>query len=407
MSSRPPWTGSIAATYSPGVCRPGRTSSRPPWTGSIAATLAWSTLDQSEPVVPSSVDGLHCGMLATICFQIRYVSRPVLRGRAPLRRVDERRQLVEAVQVVPSSVDGLHCGRSSLTSASSAAMVVPSSVDGLHCGDVAQDRLESGALVVPSSVDGLHCGRRVSSSVPCRSGWSSRPPWTGSIAATTGGLAGAAAASSSRPPWTGSIAALVLLQSVPKTLLSSRPPWTGSIAAPSPTRPKRSSSRSSRPPWTGSIAAPPSMCRGQGARTVVPSSVDGLHCGSRAPTTWYHNHPSSRPPWTGSIAAPPPGLGRCRACGRPVLRGRAPLRLAAWCRAACCRCVVPSSVDGLHCGFAAPSTGLTANGHVVPSSVDGLHCGGCSSAVWATAGSGRPVLRGRAPLRLALARRRT
>jgi len=133
---------------------------------------------------------------------------------------------------------------------------------------------------------------------------------------------------------------------------------------------------------------------------VVPSSADGLHCGTSQRSRSTRSTPSSRPQRTGSIAA---------RSGKP--RWRWPTL------------VVPSSADGLHCGEC-PDHGPQCPGDVVPSSADGLHCGWTSSfrpaseatrssrpqrtgsiaATTLTADSrrgaaGRPVLSGRAPLR--------
>jgi len=134
-SSRPPRTGSIAATPPRPASSAPLSSSRPPRTGSIAAWTHSTVPGRLMPVVPSAKDGLHCGHV-------------LLQG--------------------PPG-----CGK-----------VVPSAKDGLHCGAAdPRPRLPGLDDVVPSAKDGLHCGKSTVASPGFPTVTSSRPPRTGSIAA--------------------------------------------------------------------------------------------------------------------------------------------------------------------------------------------------------------------------------
>ena len=195
------------------------------------------------------------------------------------------------------------------------------------------------------------------------------------------------------------------LRHVPGALFS----WTGRsrpvLSGRAPLRPAarfrtgRVARRSSRPQRTGSIAAVPALARSDTPRCVVPSSADGLHCGSKA----MRNR-------------------NVHGLGRPVLSGRAPLRQVDVRGGDSELKVVPSSADGLHCGRKV-ARALSAATIVVPSSADGLHCGQAAKVLpeperlssrpqrtgsiaacppWPPSPStqpGRPVLSGRAPLR--------
>ena len=112
-------------------------------------------------------------------------------------------------------------------------VVIPSDLDGLHCGfQNAVKYMVQWGQVIPSDLDGLHCGER------------------------TLARYGATAFGSSRPIWTGSIAAVLTDEQLADYRESARPIWTGSIAA-----------------CSGANSA---SCR---SWPVIPSDLDGLHCG--------------------------------------------------------------------------------------------------------------------------------
>ena len=132
-SPRPLRTGSIAATSPP---HGGRATSpgRPVLSGRAPLRPGRVVVDSATRVVaPSSPDGLHCGGTREWIQRLVDVSprplrtgsiaagwpsypvtwampgRPVLSGRAPLRRCVEP-IVLQGNQVAPSSPDGLHCG---------------------------------------------------------------------------------------------------------------------------------------------------------------------------------------------------------------------------------------------------------------------------------------------------------
>ena len=235
--------------------------------------------------------------------------------------------------VIPSDLDGLHCGSLMFFGPSGVMIVIPSDLDGLHCGEGGIGNWAPITNVIPSDLDGLHCGATHACSIGVRTAPSSRPIWTGSIAARSAG---------------GSAAGTRL---------------------------------SSRPIWTGSIAAAASRFRPAASATVIPSDLDGLHCG-----------------WLDDLGASDTAL------------------------------VIPSDLDGLHCGISvAMSRSYSASGHpvrsgraplrhrglqggpglggVIPSDLDGLHCGIFRVGTATEAIDGHPVRSGRAPLRQLLARR--
>ena len=181
--------------------------------------------------------------------------------------------------------------------------------------------------VVPSSPDGLHCGPLTVGDFNTVFSRSSRPLRTGSIAAVTCRRSSPAARRVVPSSPDGLHCGGEPVAVVRREDGSSRPLRTGSIAA-RLLRIARSSGRpSSRPLRTGSIAAYPA------ARRVPPSSR------------------SSRPLRTGSIAAACPHRNCQRSRSRPVLSGRAPLRPATPVIGLDHPPVVPSSPDGLHCGW--------------------------------------------------------
>ena len=301
-------------------------SSRPLRTGSIAAGCDRRGSATAPEVVPSSPDGLHCGADVLDLESIVENGRPVLSGRAPLRRRGVRKAgrtgsgrpvLSGRAPLRPVPAGGhRRAGRRSsrpLRTGSIAAAcrrsrrtplarrpvlsgraplrpgdrfpgpaedeVVPSSPDGLHCGRLREMWSPTAYRVVPSSPDGLHCGLHQIDTDAATEFLSSRPLRTGSIAATC------------------------------------------SLGA------SRRARTSSRPLRTGSIAARRSL-RGPGwPHPVVPSSPDGLHCGLLCPTDFVGR--------SGVVPSSPDGL-HCGASvayaftgtvrGRPVLSGRAPLR---------------------------------------------------------------------------------
>ena len=132
---------------------------------------------------------------------------------------------------------------------------------------------------------------------------------------------------------------------------------------------------------------------------LIPSSADGLHCGSGAHRVSDHRaFRSSRPQRTGSIAASSSGARSAMPSPHPVLSGRAPLRQLAdhleqlvvqdahpvlSGRAPLRQRrvlqqrhrhldLIPSSADGLHCGPSGAVRPLAAP-PLIPSSADGLH----------------------------------
>jgi len=277
-------------------------SSRPPRTGSIAAYSPRSTLATSGPVVPSAKDGLHCGS-AFFAKRARYP------------------------QVVPSAKDGLHCGHLDAAIPRTRYNVVPSAKDGLHCGGLSPAR------------EGPLSG-------------SSRPPRTGSIAATPRGTTRTRAAC--RPVRQGRAPLRPRDRHRALRVGAGRPVRQGRALLRHGRRGRaaRGRSSSSRPPRTGSIAAR--------ASTAAPCS----------------SSTSSRPPRTGSIAAAAdPGHGDRDAAGRPVRQGRAPLRLIPEAGMALLplRRPVRQGRAPLRRGLAGMPV-LHPRG-VVPSAKDGLHCG--------------------------------
>jgi len=283
-SSRPPRTGSIAACSASSIWTRRRPSSRPPRTGSIAART-WKPPSAPTPtVVPSAKDGLHCGeQLAPGNVESAGSSRPPRTGSIAAR----------VIVTVPGSV----------------MIVVPSAKDGLHCGpsrtlNLSQPR--SSRPVRQGRAPLRHPHRRLRGSCPGRS---SRPPRTGSIAA-----------SEPTPRWS---------RSTPVVPSAKDGLHCGTEAKP---RGGMTATPSSRPPRTGSIAAVTCVyCPDMGApsRPVRQGRAPLRHL-----VLVLHEH---------------------RGGGRPVRQGRAPLRLRLPRGAGSVRVVVPSAKDGLHCGRPASS----------------------------------------------------
>ena len=373
-SSRPLRTGSIAALSPSTRYSPRLKSSRPLRTGSIAACAgAWPCAGTSSrrPVLSGRAPLRRRPGRAG---RRGRRSRPVLSGRAPLRLLSRGRRR-GGRRVVPSSPDGLHCGIRADAVGASVAEVVPSSPDGLHCGPLP---------VVPRD-----CGERVSS----------RPLRTGSIAAGIGSQA--PLHMWGRPVLSGRAPLRLLGRpgADDRPGWSSRPLRTGSIAAPSTPSHWTRSTRSSRPLRTGSIAA------GVGTvdrhRVLLRRPVLSGRAPLRPPCThgrWMANCWSSRPLRTGSIAATSWWCDGCSSWCRPVLSGRAPLRRRPAVADVRRRRVVPSSPDGLHCG------GLAEEGPAATAtSSRPLRTGSIAARPTPTPGTfstSRPVLSGRAPLRL-------
>jgi len=140
-------------------CRLIAPSSRPPRTGSIAATTR-------RPTGSS-----------------RQSRRPVRQGRAPLRqRPGGRRHQHPPASSRPPRTGSIAAVAATVIFAL-ASGVVPSAKDGLHCGWTWAAFRPATGLVVPSAKDGLHCGFLPVPPGPVPGIWSSRPPRTGSIAA--------------------------------------------------------------------------------------------------------------------------------------------------------------------------------------------------------------------------------
>jgi len=314
-SSRPPRTGSIAATSpAPTAATANRPSSRPPRTGSIAARDGAGDFDSGRNVVPSAKDGLHCGHIQPP--EVRMCqyqsSRPPRTGSiAATARSRGRRS---AARVVPSAKDGLHCGTLTCRVLGGTQGVVPSAKDGLHCGCEFGSSVPSIARVVPSAKDGLHCGgwtvTTPDSALARRPVRQGRAPLRHDVL----GRASGRRSRSSRPPRTGSIAASPR-RCAHSMAIAGRPVRQGRA----PLRPDQLRSRAwrrcGRPVRQGRAplrrpcgpVVPPMW------RPVVPSAKDGLHCGSPA-AAWnsLSIRSSSRPPRTGSIAAEP-GVGHAAA----------------------------------------------------------------------------------------------
>ena len=182
-------------------------------------------------------------------------------------------------------------------------------------------------LVVPSSADGLHCGaveRRVHRRRCC---WSSRPQRTGSIAAFAGlrcrcGPAGRPVLSG-RAPLRQLHIVTAVRQPAGRPVLSGRAPLRLLVGF------DRAGRSLGRPVLSGRAPLRPTalwgrgediLCRpvlsgraplrrrsaailGRFPGPVVPSSADGLHCGSGIGRDLTILEASSRPQRTGSIAA--------------------------------------------------------------------------------------------------------
>ena len=185
---------------------------------------------------------------------------------------------------------------------------------------------------------------------------------------------------------------------------SPRPLRTGSIAA-------RGSRRSTpvcsgRPVLSGRAPLRPVPERFEGTNGVSGRPV----LSGRAPLrlsselrTGCRRTGSPRPLRTGSIAAPQPRRDGSQSCwrpqSRPVLSGRAPLRLLVPDDVGDADLsVAPSSPDGLHCGVTGRAS-VPTHTQVAPSSPDGLHCGSTPGRNSQSLATSRPVLSGRAPLR--------
>jgi len=278
-------------------------SSRPPRTGSIAATLTPCHRRACWPVVPSAKDGLHCGLLAQQAQQAAAgsSSRPPRTGSIaaafhPMTRLRAR-------IVVPSAKDGLHCGYQSGTTGNTV--------------DASRPVRQGRAPLRPGFGGGRVGGVR---GRPVRQGRAPLRP------ARRRGRHGAVRPSS-RPPRTGSIAAAAAPPPPSATSPSSRPPRTGSIAATARAtmccRPRRVVPSAKDGLHCGFWLAVGAVS----VLAVVPSAKDGLHCGrSRCP---------GEPDIQVVVPSAKDGL-HCgysrragpviRPSGRPVRQGRAPLR---------------------------------------------------------------------------------
>ena len=132
-------------------------SSRPIWTGSIAAGFLRYFPIVIRSVIPSDLDGLHCGgdVVGYASVVVRS-SRPIWTGSIAARRGDHE-VLGRGRSSRPIWTGSIAARRGGKSTGTSAA-VIPSDLDGLHCGLKARNVNGDEMFVIPSDLDGLHCG---------------------------------------------------------------------------------------------------------------------------------------------------------------------------------------------------------------------------------------------------------